>query len=193
MNAYSDWSARVATQYGRKQGWLKSRLHSLFYGAGAFRNYQRIEWDRVKRVVFVCSGNICRSPYCEARARAAGLNASSFGLAADPGKSANEVATEIARKRRLDVSAHRTRTATEYKPAGEDLLVAMEPEQARRLERLTAGSGAQVTLLGLWIANPRPFLQDPYGLSREYFETCFTILDEGVQRIAMNIQSADGK
>ena len=192
MNAYSAWSGRVATQYGRKQGWVKSRLHSLFYGAGAFRDYQRIEWERVKRVVFVCSGNICRSPYCEARARAAGLNASSFGLAASPGKPANEVATEIARRRRLDLNGHRTRTAAEYKPAAEDLLVAMEPEQGRAAQHLSAASGAQVTLLGLWVKKPRPFLQDPYGLSREYFETCFTILDEGVQRIAMNIQSADG-
>lgn len=193
MTAYSAWSEHVARQYGRKQGWVKSRLNSLLYGSGAFRKYQSIKWGRVRRVVFVCSGNICRSPYCEARGRAAGLNAFSFGLSADPGKSANQMAMEVGRKRGVEFGSHATRTVAEYDFSGGDLLVAMEPGQARALQRLTAGSGAQITLLGLWVQRPRPFLQDPYGLSREYFETCFTILDEGVERIAMNVKSADGK
>src|SRR5207237_1259531 len=65
---------------------------------------------------------------------------------------------------------------------GGDLRIAMEPAQIRRLARLA--TAAPTTLLGLWATPPWPHLEDPYGLSPAYFDTCFDIIDSAVERIA---------
>ena len=51
------------------------------------------------RLVFVCSGNICRSPFAAEYARALGLPSASFGLHADDGAAANPQALAAARRR----------------------------------------------------------------------------------------------
>src|SRR5262245_66201200 len=63
---------------------------------GAYRSLGRIEWSRVRRLVFVCHGNVCRSPYAEARVRQRGVRAASFGLVTTGGVAANAVAQRIA-------------------------------------------------------------------------------------------------
>jgi protein-tyrosine phosphatase len=48
-------------------------------------------------------------------------------------------------------------------------------------------SGVQISLLGLWCDPPRPHIEDPYGLSEEYFSTCFGFIDEALNRIAVQM------
>jgi protein-tyrosine phosphatase len=163
---------------------------SLF---GLYRRYQNIDWGVVVRLCFVCKGNICRSPYSEARARALGLQAYSCGLDTQGNKPADATAIALARNRGLDLGDFRSMPIGRWMFLPGDLLLAMEPHQAKQLRTIAADSGAQVTLLGLWHPRPRPFVQDPYGMCREYFETCFTILDESINRVAEKIASADGK
>jgi len=57
---------------------------------------------------FVCSGNICRSPYAEAAARRCGLTAISCGIATEKGLPADGTAITEAAQRGLDLTSHRT-------------------------------------------------------------------------------------
>jgi protein-tyrosine phosphatase len=37
----------------------------------------------------------------------------------------------------------------------------------------------------LWASPERPHLEDPYGLSDAYFDTCFDVIDSALFRIAL--------
>ena len=165
-------------RYGRRAGWLRHHLAAALNRLGAFQPLTRVPWRKVKRIVFVCQGNICRSAYAEARARSQGLRTASFGLGAREGDEANRTALARAAARGVDLRPHRASVMPETLPG--DLLVAMEPAQAARLTKLTQ---APVTLLGLWADPPRPHLEDPYGLSDAYFDTCFGVIDSAVARL----------
>lgn len=139
-----------------------------------------VEWSSVKRLVFVCKGNICRSPYAEARARIMGLPCSSFGLEAETGAPADPTAMRGARARGLDLTQHRAQTARQFPMAAGDLLMAMEPWHVAALQSRPMPIGTQVTLLGMWCNPIRPHLEDPFGLSDDYFQTCFGIIDNAI-------------
>lgn len=166
-------------RYGRRAGWLRHHLAATLNRLGAFEPLTRIRWHDVRRLVFVCQGNICRSAYAEARAKALGLRAASFGLGAHEGDRANPTALARAAARGVDLLPHRASSLSPALPG--DLLVAMEPAQVARLAKRTT---APLTLLGLWAAPARPHLEDPYGLSEAYFDTCFEVIDAAIVRIA---------
>lgn len=86
------------------------------------------------------------------------------------------------------MSVHVTRTARTFQVLPTDLLVAMEPSQAAALTRIA--NGAQVTLLGLWSRPRRPYIQDPYGRSDEYFQRCFALIDSGIRDLAQTLRNA---
>jgi protein-tyrosine phosphatase len=151
---------------------------------GRYREFKQIRWERVARVVFVCHGNICRSPYAEGRAVSFGLSAASFGLSADSGAPADPSACRIAGRREIELVRHCARDVADFDVRTGDLLVVMEPRQARRIPGLLSPGSCQLTLLGLWSRPPRPHIHDPHRLSEAYWERCFDVIDSAVQTIA---------
>lgn len=180
------WSRGVTQQHGRKQAWIRHQATSWLRRLGAYADLQAFDASRVLRLVFVCAGNVCRSRYAEARARSLGMEAASFGLSADGVSPPDAAAIRAARLRGLELVARPSRRAPDVRPTAGDLLIAMEPHQARALRR--AHPRAQVTLLGLWCPSPRPVLADPYGLSDAYFDTCFGYIDEAVTALVRNVE-----
>jgi low molecular weight protein-tyrosine phosphatase len=180
------WSRELTERQGRKQAWLRHQATSWLHRLGAYSGLRAFDPSRVHRLVFVCAGNVCRSRYAEARARALGLEAASFGLAADGASLPDVAAARAARRHGLELFPRVSRRAEDVRPTAADLLVAMEPHQARMLRR--AHPRAQVTLLGLWCRPPRPVLADPYGLSDAFFDTCFACIDEAVGALVRTLE-----
>jgi protein-tyrosine phosphatase len=179
----------VATLYGRRAGLLRHGFARSLELLGAYEDARAVRWAEVRRLVFVCQGNICRSAYAAAKAQALGLAAASCGLAARKRDSADRRAVARAAARGIDLRAHRATSADTFVVADGDLLLAMEPRQLRSLGAVGRCSCsparlAQSTLLGLWSSPPRPHLEDPYGLSPAYFDTCFATIDSALQTIA---------
>jgi protein-tyrosine phosphatase len=175
-------SEAIQAQFGRRAGWLRHHLARTLDRLGAFEPLRRVGWNDVERLVFLCQGNICRSAYADARARLEGLRSVSFGLAARDGDRANPVALERAAVRGVDLSAHRATSASAVRLRPGDLVVAMESVQLRGLALIAPSVPA--TLLGLWAQPPRPHLEDPFGLSLAYFDTCFDVIDAAVVEFA---------
>jgi len=193
MNLYSVWKSKIAQSYGRKQGFVLHLLSEALCFAGAYRRYERVDWPRVKRLMFICKGNICRSPYCEGRARSFGLEALSRGLETQDGRSPDPVVAAAGKCRGVDLSLHSSVPFLWSEVRAGDLLIPMEPAQARWLQASRSESTSQITLLGLWSQPRRPYIQDPLGLKPEYVETCLTILDSAITNIADRLKSCDGK
>ena len=74
---------QIRHKHGRLKGFLRHIGYQVVYLIGGMRHFTRIDWSQVRRLVFVCKGNICRSAYAAARSQTLGYPATSFGLAAD--------------------------------------------------------------------------------------------------------------
>jgi protein-tyrosine phosphatase len=185
----SGGSKSIAHRYGRKAGLLRHHLGVARYRLGLLSSLERVEWGSVHRLVFVCKGNICRSAYAEGKAKALGLPAASFGLSVRGESPANEVAIRAAAARGVDLSAHRTRSRDAVDVGTGDLLLAMELPQAKAIAGLGLPKDVQITLLGLWCEPPCPHIEDPYGLPPEYFSTCFGLIDDALNRMALRMAS----
>jgi len=178
----------VKHRYGGKKGLVKHYFYKFWSRVGGFRRYRRIDWSRVRRVIFVCRGNICRSPYSEVKARQQGVEALSLGLQAIPGRTAQADAIRNAGMREIDLQSHRAKAPHEVQMTDSDLLVAMEPWHAEALSLLDSTQGVQITLLGLWGRHKRPYIQDPYGRSDAYFQRCFDVIDLSLESMVKLIQ-----
>ena len=179
----------VRPRFGSYRGLARLMLAHLESVAGRFSGYQQIRWEKVKRVVFVCHGNICRSPYAERRAATYGLSVASFGLSADAGMPADPTACRIAARREIELAPHRAHDIKDFGFRRGDLLAAMEPRQVRELGRAPP-IPCQLTLLGLWGRPRRPHIHDPHRLGEGYWEQCFDVIDSAVLTIAEKMRGS---
>lgn len=182
--------------YGGKRGFFEHVRARALYAFGAYHNVRGAEWSAVRRLVFVCRGNICRSPYACARARALGVPSVSFGLDAVDGVLADPMASRNAGLRGVDLSAHRSAQFDSSRIAGGDLVIVFEPRQFAEVRRRSAGRSPAISLLGIFTRPVRPHIQDPHGRSDRYFQQCFSVIDANVadiaRRIAGSKAAADG-
>lgn len=174
--------------YGRKIGFLKLVLALISDNLGGFSSYRNIRWEKARRLVFICQGNICRSAYAEARATRLALPSASAGLGAVQNGLAEPYAVKLAEMRNVDLSRHRTTNISNFQQRDGDIFICMEPSQALLIrKKIGNNSTQQVTLLGLWSSDRRPFLQDPYGLSDGYWTTCLDIIDSALDNISYKL------
>ena len=176
----------ISDHYGTRRGLILNYWHKVLYLFGKYRVYQQIEWDSVDRLVFVCKGNICRSAFAEAVARSSGVESISCGIDTVSGTPAYDAAIEAAIKKSIDLRRHLTTPLKAVRIEKYDLLVAMEPFQAGYLKK-TLGQKNMYTLLGLWGTPAKPYIQDPYGRSRQYIENCFNYIEKSVHEITKEI------
>jgi protein-tyrosine phosphatase len=169
--------------YGGRRGYLEHVRTRALYALGAYRSARDIEWAAVSRLVFVCKGNICRSPYASARALLLGVPSASFGLDAAEGAPADPTARRTARSRAVDLSAHRAARRESCRITDDDLLVVFEPSQLAEIRRRRSDRMPRVTLLGIWAQPIRPHIQDPYGRSDRYFQRCFSVIDANIAEL----------
>jgi protein-tyrosine phosphatase len=167
-------------RWGGKRGLLRHLVWSGVDLAGGFRRFRSVDWARVDRLVFVCKGNICRSPYAEGRARVLSLETASFGIEVDARVPANAAAAQAAHARGVDLSHTRARRQGDLTLGAADLLVGMEPRHVRALEPVARAHGCQITLLGVWSEPERPYIGDPLGRSQVFFARCFAAIDSGI-------------
>ena len=175
----SNW---IRNNYGSKRGLLNYAKYQAKYHLGFYKKYQVIDWNRVERLVFVCHGNICRSPLGEYYARSLGANVESCGLACGNDHPADPRAIGYAENINLDMTAHKTRNISNMDFAESDLIVVMEPAHVLALDRHRLG-GAQVTMAGIWHPRPRVYIHDPYSSSGGYFSACELAVTEATEVI----------
>ena len=92
--------------------------------------------NRPRRVLVVCYGNICRSPYLEAVLKRAmpDVRVESAGLVG-PGRPVPPFALTVSAQRGLDLSTFRSRPLVPAIARDADLIVVMDAHQARYVER----------------------------------------------------------
>ncbi len=79
--------------------------------------------------LFVCYGNICRSPMAEgfAKSMPGGVSAESAGIGASPGKAVPEAVAVMHNQYGIDISEHRTTPILDVDASRYDYIIAMDP------------------------------------------------------------------
>ena len=168
-------------RHGTWRGAVRALLARAALHSGLLEAYRLRHPERVRRVVFVCLGNICRSAYAHRVATSLGMPAVSIGLSTSTGAASPDAALRAAQRCGADLHAHRATDFKDFKTLPGDLFLAMEIRHAQELQRrLGARSDVQIALLGLWCRPAMPHLHDPYTLSDDYFDRCFTRVRQAV-------------
>ena len=175
----------VQKRYGTHRGFVRSYLSMFKYWLGVYEPYQKVDWKRVERLVFVCQGNICRSPYAHFRALQSIKQVASVGLSTTSGQPANSVAQTIAHHRGIDLSGHLVTAIEDFFAKPTDFFLVMEDRHIPLLRNALLKKGLELTniqigLLGLWGTPKNPLIYDPFNMSEEYFHTCFSLIDSAV-------------
>ena len=152
-------------------------------------------------VLFVCTGNICRSPTAEAvlrtRATAAGL---AEGLIVDSagthgyhvGEPPDERAQEAASARGYDLSALRARRVSADDFDRFDHIVAMDAGHLAQLARLAPTGQRHKLALLMDFAPSRAGLNvpDPYYGGHHHFEQVLDLIEAGVDGLLAKLDRA---
>jgi protein-tyrosine-phosphatase len=126
------------------------------------------------RVLFVCLGNICRSPMAAVMAQEMygdQVAAESSGL--NPVyDTATPEAVEIMRERGLDISGHRSRDVHDLDLGPFDLIVALTPAIAARLPQTD-----RPERLVVWD------IDDPYGGDHAVYRSCANAIEDELRTL----------
>lgn len=174
----------IRSQFGTFRGIVRLALSypQVAFGLSGQRKPDPVD---IRRMVFVCQGNICRSAFAEAKARFAGINAASFGLSAHTGGHAHEPAIAAARTLGIDLTQHKATDIADYLPQPGDLLLAMEVRQLHRLAMDARLMMLPRLLLGAWMQPAMPHLHDPYGLDDLYMTQCLKRVALAIDHVAL--------
>ena len=126
-------------------------------------------------ILFVCTGNTCRSPMACALARAAGVDAQSAGLHALPGAPASPQAIRAASFYGADLTGHRARTVDEALLREAEAVWVMTEAHEAMLNMMFPQYSRKVSVL--W-----PPIPDPYGGDERTYEKCAKNLLEALRR-----------
>ena len=125
---------------------------------------------RIVKLLFVCTGNTCRSPLAEAIARREAIDrglldveAESAGTSAWDGAPASDGSLLVALERSLDLSQHSARELTAEIVGDADLILAMGPQHLERI--LALGGESKATLLTTFAhdGHNESAVSDPFG------------------------------
>jgi protein-tyrosine-phosphatase len=159
---------------------------------------ERSSPDEDFRILFVCTGNTCRSPMAEviARRQAAALGWAhvefrSAGVGVYEGGGASEGALRAAAAHGLDLSRHQARPLVQEDVRRSDLILAMSPSHLMRLIEL--GAGDRATLLTSY-AGGHPddrhevSIPDPIGGPDEAYEETFRLLERLIELVLARLE-----
>jgi protein-tyrosine phosphatase len=161
----------LKNSFGSKKGMVRFAKHQLLWYFGHYDRLSNINFQTVQRLIFICEGNICRSPVAALVAQSQGVRCVSFGLSCTDNHPADPRAVAFAKQIGLDLTHHRTRNIAAYIYQPGDLLVGMEPRHLPKISRVL-GTNVPTTLLGLFRRPPLTYLHDPFNSSLSFFNRC---------------------
>lgn len=144
-------------------------------------------------VLFVCTGNTCRSPMAKGLARHwlgadKEWEVDSAGVAAVPGQRASEGALGVMEEKKIDLSGHRSRPLTQALVDAADLVVVMTDSHKRSLLHRFPGVAGRVVLLNDFsMRHKGEDVPDPFGMEAEVYRTIRDEIEAAMPELVLHL------
>jgi protein-tyrosine-phosphatase/predicted ATP-grasp superfamily ATP-dependent carboligase len=150
---------------------------------------------RPPHVVFVCHGNICRSPFAaELARRAVGdrWRIDSAGILPVENRPSPADALAVAIEHGVDLAAHRSRHL-DPELAAADLLVVFDQKNAFALDQRYPDTASRTVKLGELLDDDADDIPDPFGHGRETFRAVYDRIATAVARLVQAMSEGTGE
>jgi predicted ATP-grasp superfamily ATP-dependent carboligase/protein-tyrosine-phosphatase len=184
-------------QMARSLRWVGAKMFDKFQNQWQARELKRLRLEHQlrykqpkyfgllpKKVLFLCYGNICRSPFAEhlwnARMREGGRIAVSAGFHPRSDRSCPGWAIELAAEHGLDLDRHRSRIVTRGMVESTDAIFVMDHRNYRDLLHQFPWAKPKTYLLGLFAEKDWIEIDDPFSMNHEDARVCYARLAQSL-------------
>lgn len=137
-------------------------------------------------ILFICIGNICRSPMAEGLLKQALPEKAvlSAGINALVGEPADPFSVHLMREHGIDIGAHRARSLAAWMVSDADVILTMDGAQKHFIEMKYPVSQSKVFRL---CESSRCDIPDPYRQGLAAFRHAYNLISRGVDELAVRL------
>ncbi|NOZ22675.1 MAG: ATP-grasp domain-containing protein [Planctomycetes bacterium] len=144
---------------------------------------------RARNVLFVCYGNICRSPFAQCYAQRVFPNSlaiASSGYYPEEGRACPKAAIDAAAEMGINLAEHRSRIVSEADVREADVIFTFDEENYRSLIARYPFVKQRVHRLGVLLSHGPVSIRDPYGGSMDDFRAVYRSIADCIGSFIMS-------
>ncbi len=153
--------------------------------------------NKIFSILFVCTGNICRSPMGEGLLKdlikkegIQQISISSAGTRGLEGEGAASSAVKVCKERGIDISAHVAKKITKEMIQENDLILTMEIDHWQKVVALVPEAQDKVRLLSRYKEKGKELSEevpDPYGRRKRDYINCFEQMEVYIKNLVKKL------
>jgi protein-tyrosine-phosphatase len=175
---------------------LRREFWPLLWMFLPFRLYMAARAERAvrfaSRILFVCKGNICRSPFAEEYLRGLalpGIEVDSAGHYRQDGRSSPGAAVAAAKEFGVDLSEHKSHELSAESVRWADVIFIFDEEQDRAVRSVYPEAAGKIHYLGLLSQGRHIQIRDPFGRGADAFARSYREIQSALDRVADRLRA----